>query len=301
MIIKVDDTRKGKTVKEILFGELGLSRGQVVSLKNNDGIRVNGGHVTVRYLLCAGDILELDVEDSTEDVNDHILPVNIPVDVLYEDEDVICVNKPSGMPTHPSHNHHEDTLANALAYYYREKGIPFVFRAVNRLDRETSGVVLVAKNRAAAAKLSKSLAENKFEKIYYAVVCGTPAEMQGRIIAYISRKEGSIIFRKASESGIDSEFAETGYEVIDIYEGHTLLKVKPVTGRTHQIRVHMQYIGNPIYGDGLYGVESDEGLMLHATMLTFPLPGGDVISVEAPLPDRFKIFRSKNEVKRISE
>ncbi len=296
MIINIDISRKGKTVKEILFGELGLSRGQVVSLKNGDGIRVNGEHVTVRYVLKENDILELDVEDSEEDMNDHITPVEIPIDILYEDEDVVCVNKPSGMPTHPSHNHHTDTLANALAYYYAQKGIPFVFRAVNRLDRETSGVVLVAKNRAASAKLSKSLQENKFEKIYYAVVCGIPEKEQGRIIAYISRKEGSIIFRKASESGKGSEYAETLYCCKEYYDDHTLLEVKPITGRTHQIRVHMQYIGHCIYGDGLYGAEAREGLMLHASSLAFPLPDGKTITVSAPLPHRFKIFRRNDEI-----
>ena len=296
MKLTVDKIRESKTVKEILFGELGLSRGQVVYLKNNDGIRVNGCHVTVRYILRAGDILELDLEDTSGNMNERIEPVCLPVDVLYEDEDVICVNKPAGMPTHPSHNHHGDTLANALAYYFSEKGIPFVFRSVNRLDRETSGVVLVAKNRAAAAKLSKSLQDGKFEKIYYAVVCGVPVEHRGRVLAYISRKEGSIIFRKASETGSTPEYAETIYELAELYDAHSLLKLRPITGRTHQIRVHMQYIGNPIYGDGLYGTEKDEGLMLHASKLTFPLPCGEMLSVEAPLPDRFKIFRSKNEI-----
>lgn len=296
MIITVDRTREGKTVKDILFGELGLSRGQVVSLKNNNGIRVNSKHVTVRYVLCYGDILELDLEDSPDDMNVHITPVKLPFDILYEDSDVICVNKPSGMPTHPSHNHHNDTLANALAYYYEDKGIPFVFRAVNRLDRETSGVILVAKNRTASFKLSKSLQENRFEKHYLAVVCGKPSAEKGRIVAFISRKEGSIIFRKAAQTGSESEYAETLYEVAEYYEDYSLLRVKPITGRTHQIRVHMQYIGNPIYGDGLYGEEAEEGLMLHAARLTFPLPGGDLITVEAPLPKRFSIFRSKNEI-----
>ncbi len=296
MKITVDRSRDGKTVKEILFSELGLSRGQVVSLKNNDGIRVNGHHVTVRYLLCIDDVLELDLEDTDKDVNEHITPVYLPIDILYEDDNVICVNKPAGMPTHPSHNHHNDTLANALAYYYNEKGVPFVFRAVNRLDSETSGVVLVAKNRAASAKLSKNLQDKKFEKVYYAVVCGVPKESRGRIIAYISRKEGSIIFRKASENGTDSEYAETLFELKDSCGAYSLLEIRPITGRTHQIRVHMQYIGNPIYGDGLYGDEADEGLMLHASGLKFPLPDRKVICIEAPLPDRFKFFRSKNEV-----
>ena len=296
MIINIDISRIGKTVKEILFGELGLSRGQVVSLKNNDGIRVNGEHVTVRYILKENDILELDVEDDCEDMNEHITPVEMPIDILYEDDNVICVNKPSGMPTHPSHNHHNDTLANALAYYYGQKDIPFVFRAVNRLDRETSGVVLIAKNRAAAAKLSKALQDNKFEKTYHAVVCGLPAKKQGEIVAYISRKEGSIIFRKAEREGTDSEYARTLYCCKEYYDDHTLLEVTPITGRTHQIRVHMQYIGNSIYGDGLYGTEAAEGLMLHASSLKFPLPTGEVITVTAPLPDRFKIFRSNNEI-----
>lgn len=296
MIITVDKSVEAKTIKEILFGELGLSRGQVVSLKNNDGIRVNGHHVTVRYVLCLGDVLELDLEDTAESINKHILPVCLPVDILYEDDDVICINKPAGMPTHPSYNHHDDTLANALSYYYREKGVPFVFRAVNRLDRETSGVVLVAKNRSASAKLSKSLQDGKFDKTYVAVVCGVPKENTGKIVAYISRKEGSIIFRKASETGSDSEYAETLYEVLEFYGNHTLLKVIPVTGRTHQIRVHMQYVGHPIYGDGLYGTQKDEGLMLHASKLTFPLPCGKMITVDAPLPNRFKLFRSKNEI-----
>ncbi|MBR6514322.1 MAG: RluA family pseudouridine synthase [Clostridia bacterium] len=300
MIINVDTPREGKTVKEILFSELGLSRGQVVSLKNNDGIRVNGAHVTVRYILKAGDILELDVEDREEDMNCHITPVSIPLDILYEDDNVVCVNKPSGMPTHPSHNHHGDTLANALAYYYEEKGIPFVFRAVNRLDRETSGVVLIAKNRAAAAKLGNALQRNQFEKSYYAVVCGAPRENKGVITAYISRKEGSIIFRKASETGSPSEYAETHYEIKQTYDAYTLVELKPVTGRTHQLRVHMSYIGNPIYGDGLYGEESDSPLMLHAASLTFPLPEGNRITVTAPIPTRFEIFRRKNEDKELS-
>ena len=296
MTIVTDKSRTGKTVKDILFGELGLSRGQVVSLKNNDGIHVNGKHVTVRYILCEKDVLELDLEDSEDDINKHIIPVELSLDILYEDDDVICVNKPAGMPTHPSHNHHYDTLANALAYYYSEKGIPFVFRAVNRLDRETSGVVLVAKNRAASAKLSKSLQEKRFVKTYHAVVCGCPKESCGSIVAYVSRREGSIIYRKAAESGSESEYAETLYEVAEQSNGYTLLKIRPITGRTHQIRVHMQYIGNPIYGDGLYGTDAEEGLMLHASSLSFPLPGGEVISVSTPLPDRFKFFRRANEI-----
>ncbi len=290
MKITIDINRCGKTIKDILYSDLGLSRGQVASLKNNGGIRVNGNHVTVRYVVAEEDILELDVEDREADINFRIEPVYHELDILYEDDDVICINKPSGMPTHPSYNHHGDTLANALAYYYMEKSIPFVFRAVNRLDRETSGVVLVAKNRAAASKLAKSLQRGEFTKVYHAVVFGTPKDSCGRVIAYISRREDSIIFRKASKEGTPSEYAETLYKTVEEYNAHTLLEVRPITGRTHQIRVHLSYIGYPIYGDGLYGVEAEEGLMLHASSLTFPLPDGEKITVSAAMPERFNIF-----------
>ncbi len=296
MKIIADKKLAGKTVKEYLFSGLGLSRAQVCSLKNNNGIRVNSFSVTVRYLLSPGDVLELDLEDREEDRNSAIEGVYHELDILYEDNDVICVNKPSGMATHPSHNHHGDTLANALVYYFSSKGIPFVFRAVNRLDRETSGVVLVAKNRQAAYKLSDSLKKGRFKKEYYALVCGVPENEKGEIEKYIVRREDSIIFRKAAQTGLDSEYAKTLYERIEAYSAHSLLKVFPITGRTHQIRVHLSDIGHPIYGDGLYGKEGECGLMLHAYSLEFPLPSGKMMKVCAPMPERFNIIRSKDEI-----
>lgn len=296
MKIIVDQCNSNKTVKDLLFSDLSLSRGQVVSLKKNGGIRVNSQHVTVRYVLCKGDVLELDLEDREEDVNSAIEPVFHELSVLYEDDDVICVDKPAGMATHPSHNHHGDTLANALAYYYHEKNIPFVFRAVNRLDRETSGVVLVAKNRAAASKLSESMQNGLFEKRYIAVVCGSPELPKGSINAYIKRREDSIIFRKAEDFGSSSESALTNYEVLETDGVYSIIEARPITGRTHQIRVHFAYIGIPIYGDGLYGTQSAEGLMLHASSLRFPLPSGKEITVIAQMPKRFNMFRRKNEI-----
>lgn len=290
MKIIVDDRYSGRTVKEVLFADLKLSRGQVTSLKNTDGIRVNGEHVTVRYTLCHEDALELALEDRDSDVNHSIEGVYHPIDILYEDDDIICINKASGMATHPSHNHHGDTLANALVYYYETKGMPFVFRAVNRLDRETSGIVLVAKNRRASSNLSLALKRGEFVKTYYAVVKGCPEKDEGRISTYIVRREDSIIFRKASATGNDSEYAETVYKVIERYKEHTLVKVMPITGRTHQIRVHMAYLGHPIYGDGLYGAGEPEGLMLHASELEFPMLTGGIIHVTADLPDRFELF-----------
>lgn len=290
MKIVINKKLTGRTVKEYLFSDLGLSRAQVCSLKNRCGIRVNSSSVTVRYLLMEGDILELDLEDREEDKNTAIEGVYHELDILYEDDDVICVNKLSGMATHPSHNHHGDTLANALVYYFSKKDIPFVFRAVNRLDRETSGVVLVAKNRQAAYKLSDSLQKGMFKKEYYALVCGIPENEKGEIEKYIVRREDSIIFRRTADTGKESEYAKTVYEITEVYSSHALLRVSPITGRTHQIRVHLSSIGHPIYGDGLYGEEDEKGLMLHASSLEFPLPSGKVIKVCAPLPERFDLF-----------
>lgn len=300
MKIKVCKDTASKTVKEILFTQLGLSRGQVVWLKNNNGIRVNDTPVTVRYKLSVDDILELDLEDREESVENKITPVYHELNILYEDDDVVCVDKPTGMPTHPSHNHRDDTLANALMYHYRQKGIPFVFRAVNRLDSDTSGVVLVAKNRAAAWKLSRSMQNNEFKKQYIAVLCGSIEPKSGKIEAYIKRKEDSIIFRTASSEGNDSEYALTYYDTLEHYNDCSVVRVCPITGRTHQIRVHFSHIGYPLYGDGLYGKADELGLMLHAQSLAFPLPSGKHITVRADLPKRFEELRRKNEAEKIS-
>jgi len=175
MTIDIISRLDGLTVKEILYNELGLSHGQVVKLKKDEqGIVLNGERVTVVHRVTAGDVLELATEDSEGDINEMIEPVNIPVDIIYEDDYILCVNKPSSMPTHPSHGHHYDTLANALCYYYKEQGRPFVFRAVNRLDSETSGVVLIAKDRTSAFKLGASLKNGGFKKEYLALVKGRP-------------------------------------------------------------------------------------------------------------------------------
>ena len=296
MKIIIDDPFVGKTVKDILISHLGLSRGQISFLKRSGGIRVNSQEVTVRYMLSLSDELELDLEDKAEDINPMIEPVFHELDILYEDTDIICINKPSGMATHPSHNHHGDTRANALVYYYKEKGKPFVFRAVNRLDRETSGVVLIAKNRASAARLSLALKHGEFVKHYSAIVCGHPESDRGVVEKYITRCEDSIIFRKAVDIGIDSEYAKTEYETVCSFKDYSLLDVTPITGRTHQIRVHMASIGVPIYGDGLYGNVAEEGLMLHASSLEFPINNSRRITISASLPDRFIEFRRKNEI-----
>ena len=165
MIFNIPPEYEGKLLREFLRGLPGLSGGILTELKKTErGITVNGEHKTVRYVLRTGDVVRLELSE-TEKTD--VEPVDIPIDVIYEDGDMIAVNKPSGMPTHTSHNHHYDTLSNALAYYFKDKN--FVFRAVNRLDNPTSGVVLVAKNRPAAYYLADQFYKKETEKTYFAV------------------------------------------------------------------------------------------------------------------------------------
>lgn len=287
---------RSSTVKEFLLGELRLSSKLITHLKSlDDGILLNGSRVTVRAVMQVGDRLSLKLDDEGE--NERLLPVKLHFDVLYEDEDVLAVNKPAGMPTHPSHQHTDDTLANAVAYYYKEKGRPFVFRAVNRLDGDTSGVLLIAKNRRAAASLSLALKSGEVKKTYLALLSAIPEQQSGRISSYIRRKSGSILLREVTDKKSEgADFAETDYMLIGVGEGVALARVTLLTGRTHQIRVHMQSIGCSLLGDYLYGDEkSFPRQALHASSLSFPHPiTKERITVSAPLPDDMASYIKSN-------
>ncbi len=275
----------GQKLLDYLRKTLCLSRAEITALKGKEaGIVLNGVRVTVRAILHEGDVLVLDRADG--EAGDGVLPRPMPVDILYEDDDLIAVNKPAGIPTHPSHGHQEDTLANGLAYLFERRGVPFVFRAVNRLDRDTAGVVLVAKNRGAAFLLSRQLTEGLVEKTYLAVVTGTVGEA-GTVEKNIRRREESKMERTVCPSE-EGQYARTDYEPIASQNRLTLLRVKPVTGRTHQIRVHMASIGHPLCGDTLYGDPAGSPLIgrqaLHAYALSFLRPSdGERITVTAPL------------------
>ncbi len=292
MIINITDKYSGKTIKDYLFKELLLSHSAVKRLKSlENGITVNNTHVTVRYVLKSNDVLSLQLNDTSVDENKHLEAKELPLDILYEDEYMIALNKRSGMPTHPSHNHHTDTLANALAFYFEGQNTPFVFRAVNRLDCDTSGIVLVAKSRHAAARLAKVMQSHGFEKAYSALVWGD-TENVGTIKLPIMRLETSSMKRRVDvENTTYSKSALTRFMKVEtkIINGQvcSLVKAFPITGRTHQLRVHFSYIGHPILGDGLYGKTSDGSdyyrLALHCYMLSFTHPfTGENITIEAP-------------------
>ena len=277
----------GKLLRDYLRSALGLSRAELTALKQKEnGILLNGQSVTVRARLTAGDLLTLDRADRTDGVS--VRPVELPLEVLYEDDDLIALNKPPSMPTHPSRGHQDDTLANALADYFAKQKTPFVFRAVNRLDRDTSGVVLVAKNKGASFVMAKELCEGRIRKEYLAWVEGEVAE-GGVIVAAIRRRtEGRMERTVCAEN--EGQFAKTAYRPLFSDTESTLLHVTPETGRTHQIRVHLASIGHPLLGDTLYG--NPDGSIkiprqaLHARSLTFRRPSdGATITVTAPLPD----------------
>ena len=287
----IDGAHHGKTVLSYVKYTLHISSRMLTVLKQTeDGITVNGEHVTVRRILSEGDVLGLAIDDTAERASHNVPPSDIPLDVLYEDAHVIAMNKPPHMPTHPSHNHHDDTLANALAHRYAKAGVPFVFRPMGRLDRNTSGVVLAAKDKVASGTLTAAIKAGEVHKTYLAIVTGElPVDGQVHTIECgIRRMADSVIMRTTCPESTDpSEASITDYEVLDAQGGLSLVRVKPRTGRTHQIRVHFAYIGHPLLGDDLYGTPDEriDRHALHALSLEFPLPFAEARKcVEAPVP-----------------
>ena len=291
MRIEIDAAQDGKTIGQLLRLELKFSSKMIKYVKYRpDGILVNGEWRTVRYLLKKGDILELATEDPQS--SPKIRAVELPLEILYEDEDLVVPSKPANMPTHPSHDHYDDTVANALAFRYEKSNTPFVFRPINRLDRNTSGLLLIARHKAAAGILTRSMQQGQIQKKYLAILDGEmPFVENGRIEACLHRTAASIIVREVcSPDAPDADPSLTEYRVLAVGNGHTLVEAAPITGRTHQLRVHFAYLGYPITGDDLYGTPSSliDRHALHARSLSFPLPSNEEpISLTAPLPEDF--------------
>lgn len=277
--MKITVTEDGKIIKEYLLDN-GFSTSQIRTLKKTEnGITVNGEPSTVGRLLKKGDVLKLKTEDTCPTP---VEPADIPLDILYEDDDILCVNKPKGLATHP-HGQHTKTLANAFVFKYPT----LVFRPISRLDANTSGIVLIAKNRYVSNLLASEISCGSIKKTYIAILDGIPPEKAGTINAPIARKTGSTIEREVSENGKE---AITDYSVLAVGGGHALVEAHPQTGRTHQLRVHFSHIGYPIHGDGIYGADADDcrGQTLHASALSFIRPTtGERITVTAPPPQEF--------------
>jgi len=255
-------------ISDYLKRRIGFSSSLITKVKYG-GVSLNGETVTMRATVNDGDVITVCFP---QEESENIEPISIPLDIVYEDEHVLAVNKPADMPTHPSRGNHLPTLANAVAAYL---GSSFVFRAINRLDRGTSGIVIIAKNAYAAAKLGRAMKERRINKKYIALVSGIPMNPKGRIDAPIARVCEGNIKRCVREDG---KAAITDYEIISVTnDGNAICEITLHTGRTHQIRVHMAHIGHALVGDFLYGNSDDNGYSLTCSEITLPHPVTDNI------------------------
>lgn len=291
MDIIINKDLSGLCIREVLQKKLGYSSNIIKKLKFSEGgILVDGRFVTVRHVLNEGEVLSLAVEDKPNDVSPYTIPIELPIDVIFEDEHVTAVNKPADMPAHPSLGHKLDTVSNALAYRY--KGGNYVFRPVNRLDRDTSGCMLTANSKVASYKMYRAMTEGKIRKTYLAVTDGCPDKMSGEIFSYMKREEGSIIKRvETTSDDPDGKEALTTYEVLFTNGKNAVVKLSPITGRTHQLRVQLAGIGCPITGDDMYGKPSEyiSRQALHSWKTVFPHPETEEnITVTAPLHEDMK-------------
>ncbi|HJB47599.1 MAG TPA: RluA family pseudouridine synthase [Candidatus Mediterraneibacter surreyensis] len=280
----IDNTSTGLRIEQYLRRR-GYSYQNLTQLKKMpESILINGVWSYMRTPLKSGDILTVHIKETESSPN--IPPVNLPLDIISEDEDIIVVNKPAGMPVHPSLNNYENSLANALMYYYQEQGKPFIFRCTNRLDRDTSGLTVIAKHMVSSAILSNMGVRHEITREYLAIVRGELIPEEETVDAPIGRAESSLIERKIDfEKG---EHAVTHYHVIEEKNGHSLVSLTLETGRTHQIRVHMKHIGHPLIGDYLYNPDMEfiSRQALHSYRLSFSHPiTGEQMDFTAPLPE----------------
>ena len=272
----------GLTVRQLLRSLWHIDHSLLSRLKFRSAITLNGAPVTVRAVARTGDLLCADVSDLPGE-NPHIQPVDFPLDVLYEDDDLLLLNKPAGIALHPAALTEESvTLAGAVAFYLHSD----TFHAVNRLDRGTTGIMAVAKTGFVHARCMAQLHTPDFQRDYRAVCEGVPQPPEGDIDLPLGRAEGSLLRRQPDPAG---QAAHTHYQVLETGQGRALLRLTPTTGRTHQLRVHMAAIGHPLTGDWLYGTE-DRALIarpaLHSYHLRMLHPvTGAVIDVTAPLPE----------------
>ena len=284
-VVEMQNGRLDKVCSEI-FSD--YSRSQIKQLLDGGNITVNGKTEKAKYKVKSGDVIRLE-EPETKTLE--LRPENIPLDIVYEDDDVIVINKPQGMVVHPAPGHDEHTLVNALLYHCPLSTINGTFRPgiVHRIDKDTAGLLMGAKNDKAHRALAQQLKDKTNIREYVALVHGRIAEDEGTINAPIGR---SLKDRKKQAVVKDGRNAVTHFEVLKRYRDYTFVKCILETGRTHQIRIHMKYIGHPLVGDPLYGPKKTikgNGQFLHAGKLGFVHPTtGKLLIFEAPLP---KIFQ----------
>ena len=266
---KIKDNDKYVNLKDVLKNYFQISDRLLVKLKHEQKILLNNKPAYIDMIVKTDDVISVYID--FEESNDNIAPVKMNLEIVYEDEALLIINKNSNMPIHPSMDHYDDSLSNGIRFYFDSIGLKKKVRPVNRLDKDTSGLVVFAKNEYIQECLIRQMKIGEFKKEYIAICSGTFKEKSGIINAPITRKENSIIERCVSENG---EKAITHYEVIKEYNDYSVVKCILETGRTHQIRVHMSYIGHPLLGDTLYGTTSTliSRQALHAYKISFVHP-----------------------------
>lgn len=275
-------------VLDVLKNEFLLSARLITKLKQSNNIFFNEEITYTKKLVCANDVVSVLI-DFVED-NSNIVATNIPLDIIYEDEYLLAINKPANMPVHPSMLHYEETLSNAVKYYFDTLNLKRKIRIVNRLDKGTSGIVIFAKNEYIQECLIKQMKTKELKKEYLAVVTGYLQKKSDTLCFPISRKEGSIIERTVNPNG---DIAITHYNILKEQNNLSLVHVFLETGRTHQIRVHFSHINHPILGDTLYGTPSPliNRQALHSYKITLLHPiSKQILTLEAPIPNDMKFI-----------
>ena len=292
---KVSKEYEGATIREFLKEDLGLASRLIRRSAIEKRILVNKKEVRMRYIVHTGDLVQINLQS---DESQNITPEKMDLDIVYEDEDILVINKKPYMVVHPTKTYQSGTLANGVLFYFKETNQNCIVRLVSRLDMNTSGLIIIAKNQFAHMALSKEMEENNLEKRYLAIVHGNLKEKEGTIDAPIYRPDGEEFgtMRIVDERG---QRSITHYKVIEKYENASLVECTLETGRTHQIRVHLSSIGHPIYGDSLYGSGDEEQDLisrqaLHAYSLDFRSPRtGEILSLKSNLPEDIKTLIEK--------
>lgn len=291
-IINTEKEDTGKRIDVFLSEETDITRSAIQKYIEQGHINVNGDPTQKNYKLRTGDIIYMDIPEPAEI---DILPENIPLEILYEDKDVIVVNKPQGMVVHPAPGHYTGTLVNALMYHCKEElsGINGIMRPgiVHRIDKDTSGILVAAKNDRAHLSLTKQLSEHSMKRVYNAIVFNCFNQEEGTVDKPIGRDKKDR--KKMAVTEKNSRHAVTHYKQLKKLGKFSLMEMRLETGRTHQIRVHMAYIGHPLLGDTVYGSKKQSfglsGQVLHAKVLGFVHPtSGEYMEFETPLPEYFQ-------------
>ena len=276
--------KETKKVDDLLRQELRCSSGVIRTAKGyQDGILLDGAHAKTSDMAQPGQVLSILVANREQG---DLVPAPGPLNIVYEDADLLVVNKDAGVASHPGPGHHDDTLGNFLTDYYKKQGVPYVYRPAHRLDRNTSGLMVIALHAHAQERLKEQLHTGDFQRTYLAVCQGVPEREEGVIDQPIGRADGSVLMRQVRPDG---DRAVTRYKIMSTENGRSLVRLELETGRTHQIRVHMSWLGYPLVGDFLYGVE-DKTLIgrtaLHSWRLSLTQPlTGQRLELEAPLPE----------------